>query len=306
MCWSKARVFTDFSVSHFELGFTRVGRLGETNAAWSRQLFKVPWKLEIRVDAASVSLGSQEPLDRLQHVQITAHRYPQERPTPVIGQDHHCRSAASPYRTFMAPRSIVQGPKVSSANKPAVAAGCYGNYTKCMNFLAISGSTRKLSTNTAMLRAMSNIAPADHSISVFDRIGDLPVFSTDLETAPLPNSVQSFAELISRSDGLIISSPEYVRGIPGGLKNAIDWLVSRDEIIHKPIALMHASHRGGDMLAQLRIVLSTVSSRFSDEMFLTFELMKKSPAEIELHLALPENRVAVAEFVSRFAAYCGQ
>ncbi|WP_353608896.1 NAD(P)H-dependent oxidoreductase, partial [Labrenzia sp. DG1229] len=65
-----------------------------------------------------------------------------------------------------------------------------------MYFLAISGSTRKLSTNTAMLRAMSRIAPSDHSISVFDRIGDLPVFSTDLEATPLPDSVQRFTELI--------------------------------------------------------------------------------------------------------------
>ncbi len=69
---------------------------------------------------------------------------------------------------------------------------------------------------------------------------------------------------------------------------------------------MHASHRGDDMLAQLRNVLSTVSSRFSDELFLRFELMKKSPAEIDEHLALPKNRVAAADFVSRFAAYCGQ
>ncbi|WP_394691936.1 NADPH-dependent FMN reductase [Hoeflea sp.] len=175
-----------------------------------------------------------------------------------------------------------------------------------MYFLAISGSTRKLSTNTAMLRAMSRIAPSDHSISVFDRVGDLPVFSTDLEAVPLPDSVQRFTELICRCDGLIISSPEYVRAIPGGLKNALDWLVSRDEIINKPIALMHASHRGDDMLAQLRNVLSTVSSRFADELFLRFELMNKSPAEIDEHLALPKNHVAAADFVSRFAAYCGQ
>ena len=174
-----------------------------------------------------------------------------------------------------------------------------------MNFLAISGSTRKLSTNTAMLRGMSNIAHPAHSICVFDRIRDLPVFSPDLEMAPLPEPVQSFADMISQSDGLIISSPEYVRAIPGGLKNAIDWLVSRDEIINKPIALLHASHRGDDMLAQLRVVLATVSSRFSDELFLRFDLMKKCPAEIEAYLARPENRLAAANFVSRFASYCG-
>ena len=157
-----------------------------------------------------------------------------------------------------------------------------------------------------MLRAMSEIAQPDHSIRVFDGIRHLPVFSPDLEALRLPNTVRDFASLIRRSDGLIISSPEYVRAIPGGLKNAIDWLVSRDELTSKPIVLMHASHRGDDMLAQIRIVLSTVSSRFSEDLFLRFELMKKTPAEIAEHLNLPSNRRAVAEFVERFAAFCDQ
>lgn len=175
-----------------------------------------------------------------------------------------------------------------------------------MEFLAISGSARRISTNTAMLRAVSDIAYPNHSICVFDRISDLPVFSPDLETYPLPEPVQDFADRIRRSDGLIVSSPEYVRAIPGGLKNAIDWLVSRDEIVCKPIAMMHASHRGDDMLDQIRIVLSTVSTQFSEDLFLRFELMKKSPAEIKEHLNLPKNRRAVAEFVERFAAFCSQ
>ena len=65
---------------------------------------------------------------------------------------------------------------------------------------------------------------------------------------------------IARSDGVLVCSPEYVRGIPGGLKNAIDWLVSGDQIVGRPIALVHASHRGEDMLQALRAVLSTVSA----------------------------------------------
>lgn len=174
-----------------------------------------------------------------------------------------------------------------------------------MEFLAISGSARSLSTNTAMLRAVAEIARPEHKIEVFDRVADLPVFSPDLEDRPLPDPVRDFVARIERSDGLIISSPEYVRALPGGLKNAIDWLVSRDEIIHKPVVLMHASHRGDDMLAQLRRVLSTVSDRFREDIFLRFELMKKSPPEIADDLAQPANRRAVREFIQRFAAFCG-
>lgn len=166
-----------------------------------------------------------------------------------------------------------------------------------MKILAISGSGRAGSTNTAMLRAIADIARPAHSISVFSGIASLPVFSPDLETGPLPIEVQGFTDLVNENDCLIISSPEYVRAIPGGLKNAIDWLVSRDEIVNKPIVLMHASHRGDDMLGQLRLVLSTISQQFSQDLFLRFELMKMSPEEISNHMAVVSNRSAVADFL---------
>ena len=174
-----------------------------------------------------------------------------------------------------------------------------------MKFLAISGSGRTVSTNTAMLMAVSKIAQPDHQITVFSDVAGLPVFSPDGEREPLPQSVQAFVDLIRESDGLIISSPEYVRAIPGGLKNAIDWLVSRDEIIGKPIALMHASHRGDDMLAQLRLVLSTVSDRFTDEPFFRIGLMKLSPEEIARVMLEPANQTDVARYIQVFADYCG-
>lgn len=174
-----------------------------------------------------------------------------------------------------------------------------------MKILAISGSARANSTNTALLRSVSEIAQPDHQVTVFSGVANLPVFSPDLESGPLPASVQNFVDAIRESDGVIISSPEYVRAIPGGLKNAIDWLVSRDEIISKPIALMHASHRGDDMLAQLRLVLSTVSQCFAQDLFVKFELMKLSPDEISHHMTAPSRRAAVTEFLQGFAKYCG-
>lgn len=175
-----------------------------------------------------------------------------------------------------------------------------------MDILAISGSARQASTNTAMLHAVANIMQADHRVTVFGQIGDLPTFSPDLEREPLPPPVQHFASLIRKCDALIIASPEYVRSIPGGLKNAIDWLVSRDEIINKPIALMHASHRGDDMLSQIRVVLSTVSSRFCEDLFLRFNLMKKSPDEILDALKQPEPAREIARFLRAFAARCNE
>jgi chromate reductase, NAD(P)H dehydrogenase (quinone) len=110
------------------------------------------------------------------------------------------------------------------------------HYLFGMKILAISGSTRQLSTNTALLSALQALAQPDIEIDVFDRIGELPVFSPDLEGPNTPESVIRFIEKVSASDGLIISSPEYVRSIPGGLKNAIDWLVSGEAVIGKPIS----------------------------------------------------------------------
>jgi chromate reductase, NAD(P)H dehydrogenase (quinone) len=172
-----------------------------------------------------------------------------------------------------------------------------------MKILALSGSGRAISTNTALLRALAANAPA-HQITVYASLPELPVFSPDLEAAPLPAAVETLLGLIREADGLLIASPEYIRSIPGGLKNAIDWLVSRDEIIAKPIALLHASHRGDDMLDQLRLVLSTVSSRFAPELFLRVNLMKQSPDQIAQHLSEPAQRQALTAYLQAFTALC--
>lgn len=173
-----------------------------------------------------------------------------------------------------------------------------------MKFLAISGSNRAQSTNTAMLHSVAQILRPLHHITVYHDIATLPVFSPDAEAMPLPRNVQSFVDAIRDHDGLIISSPEYVRAIPGGLKNAIDWLVSRDEIIAKPIALLHASHRGDDMLTQLRLVLSTVSDQFHSDLFLRFSLMNMSPHDISRTLMEQPSKSEIIELIQTLAQRC--
>jgi chromate reductase, NAD(P)H dehydrogenase (quinone) len=171
-----------------------------------------------------------------------------------------------------------------------------------MKILAISGSAREVSTNTAFLKIMKSLAPAGLELMVFNSLDKLPVFSPDSEGEATPEAVCEFMELVSIADGIIISSPEYVRAIPGGLKNAIDWMVSRFEVISKPIAMVHASHRGDDMLASLRLVLSTVSDNFLEHIFLRVPLIGKSPDEIEEILRLPEYESQISMFLSNFVA----
>ena len=95
-----------------------------------------------------------------------------------------------------------------------------------MKILAISGSVRKASTNTMLLKMIKSLSPKEVELSVFSRLNALPIFSSDFEGKATPTVVLEFLKMISTADALIISSPEYVRTIPGGLKNAIDWMVS--------------------------------------------------------------------------------
>lgn len=169
-----------------------------------------------------------------------------------------------------------------------------------MRLLAISGSARKASTNTALLHEVASLSPNGIEIEVFAGVGDLPVFSQDREGRDTPPEILAFAAKIARADGLIISSPEYIHAIPGGLKNAIDWLVSREEIIDKPIALIHASHGGEDVLYSLRLVLRTVSQRFNEENFVRFLLRAKTPTEIHDFFKAPEEQQRITDFLEKF------
>jgi chromate reductase, NAD(P)H dehydrogenase (quinone) len=172
-----------------------------------------------------------------------------------------------------------------------------------MKFLAISGSLRAASTNTALLKALALSAPDGAEIVLYQGLGTLPVFSPDLED-DLPESVQAFSAEIAACDGLIISSPEYIRAIPGGLKNGIDWLVSGEALIDKPVALAHASHRGEDVLESLRRVLATVTTRFAEDIFLRVPLMQQTPDEIAATMATPERQAEAQTFLSAFADFC--
>ena len=170
-----------------------------------------------------------------------------------------------------------------------------------MHILALSGSLRAASTNTALLRGLRAAAPECITVEVITPAG-LPLFDADLEGPPAPPEVEAFAARVSRADGLVISCPEYIHALPGAFKNAIDWLVSRPEIIGKPIALLHGSHRGEDALAQLRLVLGTVSQNFWPDIHARFHLISMPPEAIAAHLCAPEQRAELRAFLDGFTA----
>jgi chromate reductase, NAD(P)H dehydrogenase (quinone) len=142
--------------------------------------------------------------------------------------------------------------------------------------MAISGSLRAVSVNTAVLRAAARLAPSGMEILLYTGLGNLPAFNPDLDNDALPDLVQMLRHEIGLADGLLISSPEYARGVPGSLKNALDWLVSSSEFPGKPIALIQTSPRAVDAPAQLRLILSTMSARLIDVASLTLPLLGRS------------------------------
>lgn len=130
------------------------------------------------------------------------------------------------------------------------------------NIVAISGSLRSHSLNTEVLRAFAILAPAAVHITLFDCLAALPHFNPDLdaEGAVLPATVEDFRREIRNADALLISSPEYAHGVPGSLKNALDWLVSAQEIVFKPIDLVNVSPRSTYAYPSLLETLRTMST----------------------------------------------
>ncbi len=124
-----------------------------------------------------------------------------------------------------------------------------------MKIVAISGSLRKASFNTALLRAASGMLPAADSFELAD-YSQVPVYNGDLEAeSGLPDSVVAFKDQLRGAEAFLMSTPEYNQGVPGGLKNALDWASrggdSGEIFSGKPIGLMGATPgRLGTLSAQ--------------------------------------------------------
>lgn len=113
-----------------------------------------------------------------------------------------------------------------------------------IRILGISGSLRRGSHNTSLLRAAARLLPPGVELEIYDRLGVLPHYNEDLDVDPVPEQAADLRTAIASVDGLLIATPEYNGSVPGALKNAIDW-ASRpfpdNALAHKPVAVMGAS-----------------------------------------------------------------
>ncbi len=124
--------------------------------------------------------------------------------------------------------------------------------------LAISGSTRQNSTNYSLIKAIAELSAGNFNVIIFEGLSDLPHFNPDNKNENVPKQITDFRELINDADGVIICTPEYAHGVPGTLKNAIDWTVSTCEFSQKPTVLITASTDGQyghkSLLETLRVI----------------------------------------------------
>lgn len=133
--------------------------------------------------------------------------------------------------------------------------GLDGDDRSILHVLGISGSLRKASFNTGLLRAAAAVAPGGMEISIFDP-KDIPFYNGDVEAAGDPASVAALKSAIQNADAMLFATPEYNYGTSGVLKNAVDW-ASRDRaegsLMGKPATIIGAGGRAGTARAQMQL-----------------------------------------------------
>jgi chromate reductase, NAD(P)H dehydrogenase (quinone) len=127
-----------------------------------------------------------------------------------------------------------------------------------IKILAIPGSLRTNSSSNAIMYSVISMAPENVEITVYNGLAQLPHFD---DSDPAPTAVTDFRSQLQKADGILICTPEYAFGVPGSLKNALDWTVSSCDFVDKPVALITASSGGEHGHASLLLILKAISAK---------------------------------------------
>ncbi len=150
--------------------------------------------------------------------------------------------------------------------------------------LTISGSLRADSSNSVLLRAAELVAPQGVTVLHYTALAAIPAFSPDLdeEGAVPPAPVAHWRAALAQADAVLISSPEYAHGIPGALKNALDWVVGSGELVNKPVGVLSASSASAFVHPQLIEVLTTMNAMMVPEAITMLDIPRRGadPAQI--------------------------
>lgn len=170
---------------------------------------------------------------------------------------------------------------------------------KRIKILAITGSTRKNSSNYKILKYISEKIKPEFEVEIFEDLADIPHFNPDLDNENLPKEVKDFRNKITSADGVIICTPEYVFSLPGSLKNALEWCVSTTIFSSKKTGLITASASGEMGHEQLILVMKTLEAKFDDSTKLLIQGVRGKINE-EGKIINEETEIALLSFINSF------
>jgi NAD(P)H-dependent FMN reductase len=159
--------------------------------------------------------------------------------------------------------------------------------------LGISGSLRENASNSIIIKAIEGMVGNDIEYTIYDDLGKLPHFNGSEEEI---DSVTHWRNLVKKADGVIICSPEYAFGMPGSLKNALDWTVGSGEFTDKPVAYITASLSGERAHESMGHVLTALSTKKVDgaELLIPFIRAKVKEGVIQNDVRYSINNVVNA------------
>lgn len=167
------------------------------------------------------------------------------------------------------------------------------------NILAISGSLRSGSSNHNILSFLGGLTPADVHYYIYDRLAAIPPFDPGLDNKHPPEAVSELRSFINSASGVVICTPEYAFGVPGQLKNMLDWMVSSGSLVDKPVALVTASSVGSHAHAALLLTLGALSAKVIDGAALLIPFIR-SKMDAEGNITDQETERALREVMDVF------
>ncbi len=175
-----------------------------------------------------------------------------------------------------------------------------------MRVLGISGSLRRDSYNTQLLRVARELAPEGIELELYEGLGEIPAYNQDVQDERAPAAVEELRERIGEADAVLIATPEYNGSLPGVLKNAVDW-ASRpfpDNCLrNKPVAVVGAStsaYGGVWAQADLRRVLGITGARVVEGNVAIPHAKEKF--DLDGRLVDPDYRMELGELVRDLVA----
>ena len=170
---------------------------------------------------------------------------------------------------------------------------------KTIKIFAITGSTRKNSSNFKILKYISENIKSGFEVDIFEDLDRIPHFNPDLDTENPPEEIRLFRDKIVNADGIIICTPEYVFSLPGSLKNALEWCVSTTILSNKKVGLITASASGEMGHQQLLLIMKTLEAKFDDNMQLLIQGIR-GKIDAEGKIINEETEIALQNFINNF------